>query len=191
VRAEKRFSGGLTATADYTFQIARGTASDASEARNAEISGQQPEVQLVPLSWDQHHTFNLSCAYNLENWTISTIAQYGSGIPYTPRSTQDISTLLTNNQLKPTFFNVDMNTSYLFHFGDIGMIVFIRVFNLFDFRNEINVFDDTGRAGFTLDYDQVQRTSPAEYVNTIDQWFNRPGNYSEPRRIEFGVNLEY
>ncbi|MFA6467268.1 MAG: TonB-dependent receptor [Bacteroidota bacterium] len=189
--AEKRFSGGLTAKADYTFQIARGTASDVNEARNAVTSGALPEVQLVPLEWDQRHTLNVTVAYNTGSWLISGIGQYGSGRPYTPRKSQDISTLLTNSQLKPVSFNVDLNTSYEFSLDFVRMIVFARVFNVFDFRNETGVFDDTGRAGFTLDEATARKTNPSERVNTLQEWFTRAGNYSEPRRIEFGINLEF
>ena len=188
--AEKRFSGGFNAKADYTFQIARGTASDPSEARNAMAGGKQPEVQLVPLEWDQRHTLNVTVAYSVNHWLISSIAQYGSGQPYTPRSSQDLSTLLTNNQLKPEFFNIDINSSYEFSLDVLKCIVYARVFNLFDIRNETGVFDDTGRAGFTTDM-AIARGNFNERVNTIDQWYTRPDFYSEPRRIEFGMNLEF
>lgn len=189
--AEKRFNEGLSAKADYTFQIAKGTASDPGEARNAVTSGALPEVQLVPLGWDQRHTLNMTVTYHADRWLISSIGQFGSGQPYTPRKTEDISALLTNSQLKPTYFNVDLNTSYEFSFDVVRCILFARVFNVFDFRNETGVFDDTGRAGFTLDEAIARKTNPNERINTLEQWYTRPGNYSEPRRIEFGMNLEF
>ncbi len=45
----KRFGGGFTATVDYTYQVAKGSASDPQEARNAVAGGSLPEVQLTPL----------------------------------------------------------------------------------------------------------------------------------------------
>jgi hypothetical protein len=122
---------------------------------------------------------------------ISGIGQFGSGQPYTPRKSQDISTLLTNSQLKPTTFNIDLNSSYEFSFDMMKCIVFARIFNLFDFRNEVGVFDDTGTADFTRDETTARKNNSFERINTLDQWFSRPGNYSEPRRIEFGMNLEF
>ena len=62
---------------------------------------------------------------------------------------------------------------------------------MFDIRNETGVFNDTGRAGFTIDEALALATRPAQRVNTVDQWFTIPTFYSEPRRIEFGVNLEF
>ncbi len=189
--ATKRFSEGLTATADYTFQVARGTASNPSQARDAIAGGAQPDIQLTPLEWDQRHTLNTSIAYSGSNWGLSAIGQFGTGTPYTPRKSQDISTLLTNSEIKPTFFNVDVRTYYQFDVDVIKFIVFARVFNLFDFRNETSVFDDTGRAGFSTDKATAQKTNPTQRVNTLDQWFSVPLNYSEPRRIEIGMNLEF
>jgi len=189
--ATKRFSEGLTATADYTFQIARGTASDPGQAREAIRGGAQPDIQLTPLGWDQRHTLNTSIAYSGSNWGLSGIGQFGSGTPYTPRKSQDVSTLLTNSEIKPNFFKVDLQSYYQFNLDVLKLVFFARVFNLFDFRNETRVFDDTGRAGFTIDEANAQKANPTQRVNTLDQWFANPANYSEPRRIEFGMNLEF
>jgi hypothetical protein len=188
---DKRFSGGLTASLDYTFQVARGSASDPAEARNAVAGGAQPEVQLTPLAWDQRHTLNATVSYNASHWGISTIAQYGSGTPYTPRNTTDVTTLLTNSQAKPDFFNMDLRVFYEVPLDPVRVVLFAKVFNLFDTRNEYNVFNDTGRAGFTTDEATARGTNPHQYVNTLDQWFTVPTNYSEPRRIEIGLNLEF
>ncbi len=187
----KRFSAGLTATVDYTFQVAKGSASDPQEARNAIAGGAQPEIQLNPLGWDQRHTLNASVTYAASAWGASTIARYGSGTPYSPRRTTDITALLTNSQTKPAFFNVDLQGYYEFKLSRFNVVAFARVFNLFDIRNEVGVYDDTGRAGFTIDEARARASHPTEYVNSLDQWYQNPSQYSEPRRIEFGLNLEF
>jgi hypothetical protein len=122
---------------------------------------------------------------------VSTIGQYGSGTPYTPRNSTDISAILTNSQLKPDFFNLDLRAYYELTLSPIRLVFFTRVFNLLDMRNEFGVFNDTGRAGFTTDEAVARASKPHEFVNTLDQWFMIPTNYSEPRRIELGVNLEF
>ena len=187
----KEFSAGFNATVDYTFQVARGSASDPQQARNALASGELPEVQLTPLSWDQRHTMNITASYASATWGLSAIGQFGSGAPYTPRSSKDISTILTNSQLKPQFLNVDLRAFYEIPLDAVKIVAFARVFNLFDIRNEFGVYNDTGRAGFTLDEELARATNPAEYVNTIEDYFRNPTFYSEPRRIELGVNLEF
>ena len=187
----KRFSGGLSATADYTFQIARGSASNPDDSRNAIAGGGKPEVQLNPLGWDQRHTLNITVSYAASSWGLSSIVQYGSGTPYTPRRVTDITALLTNSQTKPEFFNIDLRGYYEFTISTIKLVAFARVFNVLDTRNEQDVYDDTGRAGITIDEARALGTNPNQYVNSIDQWFHPPTQYSEPRRIEVGLNLEF
>ena len=85
----KRFSDGWSASLDYTFQIARGSNSDPEAARNALAGGSAPEVQLTPLDWDQTHTVNAAFSYGGRDWGTSLIAQWGSGLPYTPRATTE------------------------------------------------------------------------------------------------------
>lgn len=187
----KQFAQGFSAGMDYTFQIAKGTNSDPEQARNALAGGSLPEVQLLPLDWDQRHTVNLSLAYSSNTWGGSLIAQLGSGLPYTPRRTEDITTLLINNQKKPSTYNVDLRLFRTWRTAFGKLTCFVKVFNLFDTLNEINVYDDTGRAGFTTDEEIARSTNPTETINTLDQWFTNPTHYSEPRRIEFGMTWEF
>ncbi len=191
VTLAKRFSGGFNATLDYTYQVARGSGSDPQQTRNALLGGTLPEVQLTPLNWDQRHTLNVTASYAASSWGASLIGQYGSGTPYTPRRSSDVTALLNNAQVKPSFVNLDAQAFYQIPVQPFNVVMFLRVFNLLDIRNETEVFDDTGRAGFTTDYEQAVKANPSQLVNTLDEWFRRPTNYSEPRRIEFGVNLEF
>lgn len=187
----KRFSGGLAAAVDYTFQIARGTASDPYSAQQAAARGDLPEVQLTALSWDQRHTINASVSYSGPSYGGSLIMQYGSGMPYTPRRSDDITSLITNSQLKPSTLNADLRLYKSLSLGWTNLVFFLRVFNVFDVLNEYGVFDDTGRAGYTTDLERIKAQNTPEYVNTIDDWFLNPTFYSEPRRVELGVNIEF
>jgi len=185
----KRFAAGISATADYTFQIAKGSNSDPEQARNALAGGQLPEVQLTSLDWDQRHTVNASLSYTGRNWGGSVILQWGSGLPFTPRPGQDITALFTNSQLKPGTLNADLRVYREFRFGRTTMTVFTKVYNLFDGLNEINVYNDTGRAGFTTDERRDLANNPPQTINTIREWYANPSFYSEPRRVEFGITV--
>lgn len=187
----KRFGGGFSATVDYSYQVAKGSASDPQESRNAVAGGSLPEVQLNPLAWDQRHTLNVTASYAASVWGVSAICQYGSGLPYTPRRAADVTSLLTNSQLRPASFNVDLRAYYELRIDPVKFVFFARVFNLFDIRNENGVFDDTGRSGFTTDEQRTILTNPRQRINTIAAWYRRPDFFSEPRRIELGMNLEF
>lgn len=188
---EKRFGGGFSSKLDYTYQVARGSGSDPQEYRNAVLGGKLPDVQLFPLQWDQRHTVNVSVNYAAKRWGASMIGQYGSGFPYTPQSTQDISALLTNSGLKPASFDIDLQTYFEFPLDPLRLVAFIRVFNLLDDLNQLSVYNDSGLAGYTKYRDLAIQQRTLQAVNSIDDFYRRPDWYSEPRRIEFGLNLEF
>ncbi len=191
VSLDKRFSQGLSLTIDYTFQIAKGSASDPNDARNDAAGGLLPEVQLSPLGWDQRHTLNTILSYSAESYGGSMIAQYGSGLPYTPRVTSDVTVFLTNSGIKPSYFNVDTRLYKIIPMDPVRLMVYLRVNNLFDIANETGVYNDTGRAGKTYDEGQARQSGAREYVNTIRDYYTDPKQYSEPRRIELGVTIDF
>ena len=186
---DKRLSNNWAATLDYTLQSAKGNASDPDATRNQIAGGEQPEVQLVPLNWDQAHTVNITFTYsdNINYWGFSLIGQYGSGFPYTPSFSANISNLLINSELKPSFFNMDMRAYKDFLFGGIRLSFFTRIYNLFDTLNELNVYGDSGTADFTIN--EFLRRNTDRIVNSIEEYYRNPTFYSEPRRIEFGATV--
>ena len=191
VSFQKRFSGGFSANLDYTFQVAKGDASDPNDAFNKAQATPPVEAnkQLVPLDWDRRHSLNLTTsAGELENYLISMVARLGSGLPYTP-SLQQTNTGVENSSNKPAFFNVDLYlTKYLKLMG-VNLSVFAKIYNLFDTPNEDNVFTDTGRAGYTLQLTQQQ--SAPRGVNTLAQFYTRPDYYSSPRQVIVGAQIDF
>jgi outer membrane receptor protein involved in Fe transport len=189
---DNKFTSEIALRVDYTYQVVKGTASDPQQAKNALIGGALPDIEMVPLDWDQRHTLNVSLNYSADSWGASSVFQYGSGAPYTP-ALQDPSTgttMVTNSQIKPSTFNCDLRAFYEVDFSPLKLVFFTRIFNLFDTRNEKDVYRSTGRA----DYDwinEMHARSVKLYVNSVDQWFRDATKYSEPRRIEFGMNLEF
>jgi len=185
----QRDPSGFYAGADYTFQIAEGTASDPYAYMNAISGGSDPEVQLLPLAWDQRHTVNVVGGYNTAYWGVNAVVNYGSGLPYTPRASEDITSLLENAETKPATFSLDVRGFYRVNFAGMQPEFFVRITNLLDRLNEVGVYDDTGRAGFTGDQERVENLNLATPVNSIAEYFTNPYHYSEPRRIEIGVRI--
>lgn len=185
----QRDPSGFYAGADYTFQIANGTASDPYAYMNAVSGGSDPEVQLLSLAWDQRHTVNLVGGYNTSFWGVNVVGSYGSGLPYTPRASVDITSLLENSDIKPATFNVDVRGFYRVSVAGFNPEFFVRITNLLDRLNEVGVYNDTGRAGFTGEQERVEALNVATPVNSIAEFYNAPYNYSEPRRIEIGMRI--
>ncbi len=188
---EKRFMGSFGASLDYTFQIAKGSASDPNAAFNNAQSNPPIESnkQLVPLDWDQTHSLNLTLTLGEPgNYIASAIGRFGSGLPYTP-SMQNQRTGLENSETRPTFFNVDLYVTKYFELFGKQISLFLKIYNLFDTLNEVNVFTDTGRSGYTLELTRNQ--TPPRGVNTLAEFFTRPDFYSSPRQIIIGADFSF
>jgi len=180
---------GFYTSVDYTLQIARGTASDPEAYRNAISGGSEPEIQLNPLDWDQRHTINATVGYNTKVYGINFIGRYGSGLPYTPRLSEDITSLLTNAGVKPATFSIDTRGYYRTKFAGLSGEIYLRILNLLDNLNEVNVYNDTGRAGFTTDEERVEMLNIDTPVNSVHEYYTNSTHYSEPRRIEIGLRI--
>ena len=186
---EKRFSDGIGATLDYTYQVAKGNASDPNDAFNKVQSNPPIEVnkQLVPLNWDRTHSLNFTVTAGIPgDYIASFVGRIGSGLPYTP-SEQNQRTGLENSSNKPSYMNYDLYITKYFEIAGTKLSVFAKAYNLFDIKNENEIFGDTGRAGYTLELTRSQEAPRG--VNTLEEYYTRPDFYSAPRQIVVGVNL--
>ncbi len=190
---EKRMSGGFAANVDYTYQVAKGNASDPNDTFNKTQGegGQtvEPNKQLVPLDWDRRHSLNFTLTLGKPGGLIgSVIGRLGSGLPYTP-SLMNQRTGLENSDNRPAYYNVDLYLTKYFRIFKNEFSLYAKVFNLFDIKDEINVFTDTGRAAYTLELTRAQEAPRG--VNTLQQFFTRPDFYSAPRQIIVGTSFSF
>lgn len=189
---EKRQSGGIGASIDYTYQIAKGNASDPNTAfLDAQTDPpKETEKQMVPLDWDRRHQINASITLGYSgNYMVSLIGRYGSGLPYTP-TFQNVQIAVENSGQRPNQFLVDLHAFKTLHVWHTRFTLYLKVYNLLDRLNENEVFRDTGRAGYTLEplYFGSQRPRG---INTLEQYFIRPDFYSEPRRVQLGIEIGF
>lgn len=195
----KRPSGLFTMNFSYTFQVAEGINSSPEEEQGKLQSNEAPSIELLPLDWDQTHTANLSLGIGDFDWGVHILGRYGSGLPYTPALNQaegrgeDASRQVQkNSRRQPPIYAMDMNLFKMFDLGVIDANVFVKVFNVFDRRNEVVVYGQTGRSSASLralGAEPVNR-NPGR-INTVQQYIVRPDFYSEPREILFGVELSF
>ena len=142
----------LGASVDYTYQVAEGNDTDANSFFLDLSSGRQSEKLPVPLAWDQTHTLNGVVTFGGDrDWMVTIVGNLGTGLPYSPAFYQQQILLKPNSERKPLQTNVDLLMEKSFNFESILLTLFVKVFNLFDTLNENFVYDDTGRATYTLE----------------------------------------
>ncbi|MBN4081068.1 TonB-dependent receptor [Caldithrix abyssi] len=187
----KRRSQYVSTSLDYTYQIAEGNASDPNEAFLDAIARRESEIRVVPLDWDQTHTLNVNLmVMNPGSWGLSILGKFGSGLPYTfePPQTGKQFTRFKNNERKPANITINLNAHKNFNIAGVNGSLFMKVYNLFDRRNEIAVYNDTGRAGYTI---RTQHWGEWVDIGSKKQWVNRPQMFSQPRRFILGFSLGF
>ncbi|NBC18964.1 MAG: outer membrane beta-barrel protein [Bacteroidetes bacterium] len=193
---KRRGRGGLlSANVDYTFQIAEGNRDDTDAFFFNFLSDRENELEIVPLDFDQRHV--LSSTVTLArpgNWGLSFISQFATGYPYSPALFDENLDLLPNSDRKPTQLNLDMQAYKEFQVGGLGFRAFAKVFNVLDRMNERFVFNDTGRATYSLsDERNLHAAWEPLYglpgIQDLDEYDTRPHWFSAPREIRVGLTL--
>lgn len=194
--SKRRAPGGLlAATLDYTYQLAEGNDNQSDAFFYNHLSGRENPLEVIPLDFDQRHVVNSTVTLSQPgNWGISLIGQFATGYPYTPLIFNQNLDIQPNSERKPSQLNLD---AHLFKDFDVGLTTirtFARIYNVLDQLNERYVFDDTGRASYSLNGERNQHAVwEARYgmpgIHTLDEYDTRPHWYSAPRRILLGVSL--
>ncbi len=183
---------------DYTYQVAEGNDTGADAFFLDVASGRQSEKIPVPLAWDQAHTLNGVISFGGDrDWVFTLIGNISTGLPYTPLIYDKQIYLRANSERKPLQTNVDLLIEKSFGLSDILITAFIKVYNLFDTRNERFVYDDTGRATYTLlanqsgpqAADALSEKNPA--IKSATEYFVRPQYFSAPREVRLGLMFEF
>ena len=188
----------LSVNLDYTFMTAKGTSSNPQDAYYDALGQRAPRIQMVNLNWDQRQSLNTVLSYGDRNWAASLVAVLNSGLPYTPSFARgEVSGsgtfvgLRENSERKPTSYSVDLRVGRNINIGDYRVQLFCNITNVFDIRNANNVYSDTGQADYTLQgINQKDRPGvPDLEISSVDEYFTRPGNFTPPRFIQFGLRL--
>lgn len=195
VSLEKRYSNMFAGTIDYTYQIARGNASDPNSIFYDYQSNppRESEKQVLPLDWDQRHTLNPTIMIgDPQSWNIGIIGRFETGQPYTPSNPGSaLTTQFENSSRKPIRYNIDLNIFKIFKLFNYRYRVFCKIYNVLDRLNEKHVYTSTGAADFpyrTNAEREVLSRNPNFTPAEIDL---RPDYYSEPRRVIIGFSVQF
>jgi hypothetical protein len=194
----KRQSDYWSMNLTYTFQMVEGSNSNPDEELAAQQNNSEPPRALTPLDWDQTHVANLSVGVGTGDWGVFALGRYASGYPYTPvinqaesRGEDAARAVQKNSRRQPDQLTMDLRLFKNFQIGFVNLSLSARVFNLFDARNEVTVYGQTGRAFATPQALGAGSVDKAGRVNPVEQYIIRPDFYSEPREIQLGVELNF
>lgn len=188
-------AGSFSAYANYTLQYSRGNADNPTTTFTRAGSSMDPISRLIPMSWDQRHTLNVTLGYNTMKYGATMTGYYNSGATYTwsPLDESQLAkvNLYPNNAKMPSTYSVDMSAYY-----DVKLIkqlktrITMNIYNLFDTLNEWGVNGNTGRA-----YTAIVRDSDlANHRSNFNSYYDRihnPSMYATPRMIKLGMGVMF
>ena len=220
---DMRRTGNLSFNANYTLQFADGTGSDADSQRG--LSNRGNLRTLFPLNFDERHRIVATLDYRyasgnkytgprlfgadiFANAGLNLQAITVSGRPYTaklqPLQLDGAGTVgAINGARKPWNFTLNLRFDKNFELNsNLGLNVYLRVSNLLDRANIINVYPATGSSeddGFLRSpqgQDQVDQIlssqlSLASFLSSYQWRILNPNFFSLPRRIYVGAIFDF
>lgn len=188
-------SGRFSTHVNYTLQFTRGNADNPRFTFDRAGDNRDPIPTLIPMSWDQRHTFNATVGYNTAKYGVTATGYFNSGTPYTwsPLEENLLArvNLLPNNAKQPGQYSVDLAAYYNMRLiNNFDLRFTLSVFNLFDRLNEVGVNSQTGRAYTAI----VTPSDLAAHRSDFNDYYDRvrnPAMYSAPRYVKLGMGISF
>lgn len=187
--------GSFASYLNYTLQYTRGNADNPTQNFDRAGGVLDPITRLIPMSWDQRHTFNTTLAYNQERWGVSITGYYNSGTPFNWEpldiSVLDDISFLPNNEYMPATFNVDLNSHYsLYLRNGMGLRFGLQAYNMLDRLNDAWVDSRTGQA-----YNAIIRDNDLDGhfsdFNDYEDTVHDPSMFEAPRYVKFNLDVKF
>ena len=183
---------GLSGVVTYTYQIARGRASDGYQTFQDNYDNRKPRTEDFPLEWDQRHTARVNLNYRvpyewgpkfgeyyaLGDWAIDFFWNYGSGVPYTTSiSVPQPELPPINDGNFPASWTIDLRFDKAFKiYKTYKTNFFVIVNNLTDRANIVDEYVDFDAERYDL-------------TGQPSGQFADPDAYDAPRRIYLGMEF--
>jgi len=138
----------------YTFQIAKGTASTASDQYQREA----PRQLDYFLDQDQRHAFHGDLAFSfpsdfgfvpMRDFEVAGVFNYGSGTPYTPEDQKGNQIGLENSARLPSSSSLDGRIGKDFSFAGLSLSLTCDISNVLNSELIQNVHEATGKPDYT------------------------------------------
>ncbi len=190
---EKRMGNYWTARFDYSYSVARGNeASPTEEAYNI-FQGRERSIKEFYLDFDRRHdfSFNIMLAFPrqfgpevaglhpLADLNFSVLAQFSSGLPYTPVSDDRTKLFEKNSARMPWTKTVDIRLEKFIPMGDYRFSVFTEITNLFDWLNPLVVQPRTGK---------VWDDGKSYLFGSGEDARHNPNDVGPPRLVRVGIS---
>jgi outer membrane receptor protein involved in Fe transport len=183
---EIRSNIGLTGSVNYTFQLARGNASDPKQAFYDAQQNNESSRNLIPLDWDQQHNISGTLTYTRGDFTAGLLAFFNTGYPFTPEDIQrnDID-LLRNQARYSEEFVLNLRAAYgVDLFGIRGQVFFLG-------ENLLNFYRQDREPKIFLSEIDAHNNNGNSLINSLVEFKTNPVVQKPPRLIRIGLQFDF
>jgi len=203
IELDKRGGGYVNGSLSYVYAFAYGKASEASREWQTPFEISREPLSEAPLDEDVRHKLNASIQVFVPStvkprlfglpipnaWSLAVITRIESGKPFTPN--RDYPNVMTetgediqrNSLRMPSIINFDIRFTKDFKFVGLDCNYILWIENLFDSRNVLYVYSNTGRPDTQQNQSQIIKGG-TEYDLNPRNW-----DYSRQIRMGFEINL--
>lgn len=187
----KRYSNWFSGMLNYTYTVARGTASDVTQITRYPLTsttyakelGYEPlyPQETMPMNFERPHSANLILDFNIpygEGPSILGVKPFSgfgfnltgtiqSGTPYTPMTSffVNLTTDLFNSASYPMTYNLDLRIVKSFKWQNIELSLFSEIINVLNLKMPFSVFHGSGSADEPLYIVSRGAISPDSYTS--------------------------
>lgn len=205
-------SGFISASISYSYMIATGIGSTALEPYYTYLTSTTDTLAPIteyPLDFDQRHTITALVSivaprnWDVElfgwkipdAWAFNVVGHYGSGLPFTSTDNKGIRLGERNEARLPANYTVDMSVNkdfFLGHKDNYVVSFFVEVDNLFNRRNILGVYTNTGRPDNDGETIGAGGSLSAALISQYDALYDHdPQNFSPPCTIRMGMEFNF
>jgi hypothetical protein len=205
----ERYSHGFSGELNYTYQHARGTASDPNRAlaSNGNVRDQYKPTSEQPLSWDLSSTLSATLRIgNERDWAASFVYQFGTGFPYTPiqRDERRRDPALENSLRLPSTSTLSLQAEWMFRVWGQHGTFYVQGSNLLDAinitdlqpdlfpNNQVDAnsykiyYTETGRAGGAFLTQDLNGDGTEDWYPVYD-----PAVFQQGRVVRVGLGVQF
>jgi len=195
VSIEKRFSSYYFGVVNYTYSVAKANRYYSwSGYWNSQNAANEPKREFLA-AYDQPHMLNVNGVVNfpsnfgpsllgwklLADFNANLIFRVASGYPYTPR--QGSQDLEPNSGRRPYTMTLDAVLRKDFKItSTVKAGLFARIYNVFDRKNPISVYRETG---------SPTDPGPTASLTRSSTYYDRPHNFGPRRSTDIGLKLVF
>ena len=186
----------INAMIQYTYSVSKANGEYDKAAFGNQIV--DAPLQEFTMPFDRPHDLTVQIYTSKLPFGINTslVGYYQSGFPYTgtyeKESGEPVSDVYNKYAKRSQAYKqIDISFSKYLTINDLKLSLGMNVFNLFDIRNVIDLYPETGDPDRRSDYYMRDVKLPEDGGSKSNSYYDTPWHYSTPREVNVFLRIDY